>query len=110
MSATKNAVTGAVPKQGPVITDWRPEDSHFWAAGGKAIATRNLWISIPALLLAFAVWMVWSTVIVRLTRGLRQARSAPALAPRVEAAWRRSAGARRGAVWAEPEAAARLRA
>ena len=66
MSATKNAVTGAVPKQGPVITDWRPEDSHFWAAGGKAIATRNLWISIPALLLAFAVWMVWSTVIVRL--------------------------------------------
>ena len=49
MSATKNAVTGAVPKQGPVITDWRPEDSHFWAAGGKAIATRNLWISIPAL-------------------------------------------------------------
>ena len=66
MSATKNAVTGAVPKQGPVITDWRPEDCHFWAAGGKAIATRNLWISIPALLLAFAVWMVWSTVIVRL--------------------------------------------
>ena len=66
MSATKNAVTGAVPKQGPVITDWRPEDSHFWAAGGKATATRNLWISIPALLLAFAVWMVWSTVIVRL--------------------------------------------
>lgn len=66
MSATKNAVTGAAPKQGPVITDWRPEDSHFWAAGGKAIATRNLWISIPALLLAFAVWMVWSTVIVRL--------------------------------------------
>lgn len=66
MSATKNAVTGAVPKQGPVITDWRPEDSHFWAVGGKAIATRNLWISIPALLLAFAVWMVWSTVIVRL--------------------------------------------
>ena len=66
MSATKNAVTGVAPKQGPVITDWRPEDSHFWAAGGKAIATRNLWISIPALLLAFAVWMVWSTVIVRL--------------------------------------------
>ena len=66
MSATKKTVTGTVPKQGPVIDDWRPEDSHFWAAGGKAIATRNLWISIPALLLAFAVWMVWSTVIVRL--------------------------------------------
>lgn len=54
------------PKTGPVIHDWRPEDPHFWASTGKAIATRNLWISIPALLLAFAVWMVWSTVIVRL--------------------------------------------
>src|SRR5690606_12218895 len=51
---------------GPVIEDWRPEDPHFWGSTGKAIATRNLWISIPALFLAFAVWMVWSTVIVRL--------------------------------------------
>jgi len=66
MSAAKNSVAGQTPKQGPVITDWRPEDSHFWATTGKAIATRNLWISIPALLLAFSVWMVWSTVIVRL--------------------------------------------
>jgi NNP family nitrate/nitrite transporter-like MFS transporter len=28
--------------------------------------TRNLWISIPALLLAFAVWMVWSVVVAKL--------------------------------------------
>ncbi|MEG1326962.1 MAG: NarK family nitrate/nitrite MFS transporter, partial [Janthinobacterium sp.] len=33
---------------------------------GKATAARNLWISIPALLLAFAVWMVWSVVVVNL--------------------------------------------
>ena len=66
MSATKNAVTGAVPKQGPVITDWRPEDSHFWAAGGKAIATRNLWISIPALLCGFAVWGMWGVITVQM--------------------------------------------
>ncbi|UCZ85746.1 NarK family nitrate/nitrite MFS transporter [Pseudomonas sp. L5B5] len=54
------------PGTGPVIHDWRPEDPAFWGQSGKRTATRNLWISIPALLLAFAVWMVWSTVIVRL--------------------------------------------
>ncbi len=66
MSATKSAPAAAVPNTGPVINDWRPEDATFWANGGKAIASRNLWISIPALLLAFAVWMVWSAVTVRL--------------------------------------------
>lgn len=49
-----------------VLTQWNPEDSAFWAAKGKLIANRNLWISIPALLLAFAVWMVWSVVVVNL--------------------------------------------
>jgi NNP family nitrate/nitrite transporter-like MFS transporter len=66
MSAIKNPTMGQPPRQGSVIEDWRPEDPHFWGSTGKAIATRNLWISIPALFLAFAVWMVWSTVIVRL--------------------------------------------
>ena len=54
------------PEKGPLIHDWRPEDPAFWGSSGKAVATRNLWISIPALLLAFAVWMVWSAVTVRL--------------------------------------------
>ncbi len=53
-------------KLGAVITDWRPEDKQYWSVVGKKAANRNLWISIPALLLAFAVWMVWSTVAVRL--------------------------------------------
>ena len=53
-------------KGGKLITDWRPEVQEFWDGGGKKVATRNLWISIPALLLAFAVWMVWSAVIVNL--------------------------------------------
>lgn len=48
------------------IEDWRPEDAGFWASKGRAIARRNLWISIPALFLGFAVWMVWSVVIARL--------------------------------------------
>lgn len=49
-----------------VLDDWQPEDERFWEEKGRRIATRNLWISIPALLLAFSVWMVWSVVIAKL--------------------------------------------
>ncbi len=49
-----------------VLTTWNPEDKAFWEREGKAVANRNLWISIPALFLAFAVWMVWSVVVVNL--------------------------------------------
>ncbi|MDH3418596.1 MAG: MFS transporter [Gammaproteobacteria bacterium] len=49
-----------------VLHDWQPEDSMFWKAIGANVANRNLWISIPCLLLAFAVWMVWSVVVARL--------------------------------------------
>jgi NNP family nitrate/nitrite transporter-like MFS transporter len=49
-----------------LIADWRPEDADFWANTGKAVANRNLWLSIPALLLSFAVWMVWSVVVAKL--------------------------------------------
>ena len=48
------------------ITTWNVDDSKFWESSGKRIANRNLWISIPALLLAFAVWMVWSVVVAKL--------------------------------------------
>jgi len=51
---------------GKVLGDWRPENKEFWENGGRAIANRNLWISIPALLLAFAVWQVWSVVVAKL--------------------------------------------
>ncbi len=50
-----------------VLTEWNPEDQNFWEKTGKRIATRNLWISIPALLLSFAVWMVWSVVVINLS-------------------------------------------
>jgi len=49
-----------------LIATWEPETPSFWQASGKTTANRNLWISIPALLLAFAVWMVWSVVVVNL--------------------------------------------
>ncbi|MBK6289438.1 MAG: MFS transporter [Gammaproteobacteria bacterium] len=49
-----------------VLSDWRPEDPAFWQASGRSIARRNLLISIPALLLSFAVWMVWSAIVAKL--------------------------------------------
>src|SRR5690606_30203767 len=49
-----------------VLTDWRPEDPQFWRERGKAIASKNLWISVPNLLLAFSIWMVWSMVVAKL--------------------------------------------
>ena len=49
-----------------VLTDWRPDEPDFWASQGRRVAVRNLWISIPCLLLAFAVWLVWSVVVAKL--------------------------------------------
>ena len=58
--------TAAAPVGDSVLTDWRPEDPTFWANKGRRIARRNLWISIPALLLSFAIWQVWSVVVAKL--------------------------------------------
>ena len=49
-----------------VIEDWRPDDKKFWETKGEKIAKRNLWISIPCLLLAFSIWLVWSVVVAKL--------------------------------------------
>ena len=59
------AQEGALAAQG-AIQDWRPEEKNFWESRGRAIARRNLWISVPCLLLSFAVWMVWSVVVAKL--------------------------------------------
>jgi NNP family nitrate/nitrite transporter-like MFS transporter len=53
-------------KLGRVLTIWTPEDKEFWQREGQAIANINLWISMPALFLAFAVWQLWSVVAVNL--------------------------------------------
>src|SRR5512138_2407566 len=53
-------------RRGRVLETWNPEDRAFWQSEGRRIARRNLWISIFALFLAFAVWMVWSVVAVKL--------------------------------------------
>jgi MFS transporter, NNP family, nitrate/nitrite transporter len=45
------------------IKDWNVEDESFWNSTGKKIANRNLWSSIPALLLAFSIWIMWGVLI-----------------------------------------------
>ncbi len=59
-------VEAAPVRSGAVLTDWRPDDPAFWEQKGRRIATRNLWLSIPALLLSFVVWQVWSVVVAKL--------------------------------------------
>lgn len=45
---------------------WNVEDKTFWEQTGKAVANRNLWISIPNLLCGFAVWMMWGIITVQM--------------------------------------------
>jgi len=64
MSATPTR--SANGRIGRMLTLWTPEDKAFWEREGGAIAKLNLWISVPALFLAFAIWQVWSVVAVNL--------------------------------------------
>jgi len=57
---------GANKAGGTDIIDWRPEDDAFWESGGKKVAYRNLWISVPALLCGFAVWGMWGIITVQM--------------------------------------------
>ena len=44
------------------LSRWDIEEEAFWDASGSRIARRNLWISVPCLLCAFAVWLYWSII------------------------------------------------
>jgi len=57
---------GAAAVSGRTLHIWTPEDRAFWVQQGEAIAKINLWISVPALFLAFAVWQLWSVIAVSL--------------------------------------------
>ena len=48
------------------ITHWTPEDPAAWQGGQSKVAWRNLMVSVPALLIAFSVWMFWSILAVRM--------------------------------------------
>jgi len=49
------------------IEKWDVEDQKFWESTGKSIAYRNLWISIPSLLLGFAIWLMWGIITVQMS-------------------------------------------
>ena len=53
---------------GSWLHNWLPDDDTFWQAAGRRIALRNLLFSMPPLFLSFAVWMVWSVVVIELPK------------------------------------------
>jgi MFS transporter, NNP family, nitrate/nitrite transporter len=48
------------------ISEWHPEDEHFWKSTGQSVARRNLIWSIFAEHLGFSIWLVWSIVATKL--------------------------------------------
>ncbi|MBX3599949.1 MAG: antiporter [Rubrivivax sp.] len=65
-TTTPSGAAAPAPARGADIADWRPEDEAFWESTGKRIAYRNLAISVPALLCAFAVWGMWGIITVQM--------------------------------------------
>jgi NNP family nitrate/nitrite transporter-like MFS transporter len=54
------------PRRGRWIDTWDPEDEAFWEATGKAIARRNLALSMFAEHLGFSIWVIWTIVVINL--------------------------------------------
>lgn len=48
------------------LSEWRVEDEQFWEKLGQKVAWKNLAISVPCLLSAFAIWQMWSVFIVQM--------------------------------------------
>lgn len=53
-------------RRGRWIDGWDPEDGEQWRTVGRAVARRNLGLSVFAEFLGFAVWALWSIVVPRL--------------------------------------------
>jgi len=64
----KEELVRPIATAGRWIEQWHPDDPEFWARGGRVVALRNLLFSMPPLLLSFAVWLLWSVVVVELPR------------------------------------------
>jgi MFS transporter, NNP family, nitrate/nitrite transporter len=48
------------------IDHWEPDNEEFWERTGKRIARKNLIFSIFAEHLGFAIWVLWSVVVINL--------------------------------------------
>lgn len=64
MTTTLNTSTPLTqPGRPHWIDDWQPEDPAFWAAGGAAVARRNLVFSILSEHIGFSIWTMWSVLV-----------------------------------------------
>src|SRR5688500_4488538 len=59
-------VGGRAGLRGGWIEHWEPEDPGFWESTGKTVANRNLICSIFAEHLGFAIWVLWTIVVINL--------------------------------------------
>jgi len=67
MTETATEEVKAVTRRpGRWIDDWNPDDERFWETTGKKIARKNLIFSIFAEHLGFALWVLWSVVVINL--------------------------------------------
>jgi NNP family nitrate/nitrite transporter-like MFS transporter len=70
MTATTETPTtepkAVIRRPGRWIDDWHPDDETFWESTGKRIARTNLIFSIFAEHLGFAMWVLWSVVVLNL--------------------------------------------
>jgi NNP family nitrate/nitrite transporter-like MFS transporter len=48
------------------IDHWEPENPAFWEATGRAIARKNLFLSVFAEHIGFSVWVLWTIVVINL--------------------------------------------
>ncbi|MBT4520422.1 MAG: antiporter [Halieaceae bacterium] len=48
------------------IRQWDVEDTDFWDETGRAIADRNMWISIACLMAGYGVWLLWGILTVQM--------------------------------------------
>jgi NNP family nitrate/nitrite transporter-like MFS transporter len=64
--ATEAAPTPAARRGGRWIDDWDPDNEEFWQSTGRRTARKNLIFSIFAEHLGFAIWVLWSVVVINL--------------------------------------------
>ncbi len=61
-STASAAAIGEKARTNADIEHWDVESEDFWQREGKRIASRNLWISLPSLLMRFAIWLMWGMI------------------------------------------------
>jgi NNP family nitrate/nitrite transporter-like MFS transporter len=64
--ATEAAPTAETRRGGRWIDHWDPDNEEFWQSTGRRIARKNLFLSIFAEHFGFAIWVLWSVVVINL--------------------------------------------